>query len=500
MKVQPIIILSIFIAYSALLFIIAGITSRKSTNETFFSGNHASPWYIVAYGMIGASLSGVTFMSVPGWVKDTQFSYMVVVMGYLFGYFVIALVLLPLYYKLKLTSIYTYLDQRFGFWSYKSGAAFFILSRTLGASLRMFLVINVLQVFVFDAWNVPFYVNVLIFITLIIISTLKGGIRTIIWTDTLQTTFMLLAVVLSIVYISRDMGTSVFSLVPMIDDAGISKIFFTDWHHERFFVKQFLSGMFITIAMTGLDQEMMQKNLSCKNLKEAQKNMFTFSAIIVFVNFLFLFLGAILLIYAQQKGITVASTDDLFPTVALSLSSLAGIVFFVGLISAAFPSADGALTSLTTSISIDFLGLKDHKGLTEKSKIRIRYIVHLAVATVLCICVLIFNSLKDEAVIDKLFTIAGYTYGPLLGMYTFGLFTRFQVKDRFVPIVALLSPVICYILSVNSVAWFSGYRFGFELLILNGALTFMGLLLLRRKVSIDDLTQSMDKLTKHSQQ
>ncbi|NTW24659.1 MAG: sodium:solute symporter [Lentimicrobium sp.] len=483
MKVQPIVILSIFIAYSALLFIIAGITSRKSTNETFFSGNHASPWFIVAYGMIGASLSGVTFMSVPGWVKDTQFSYMVVVLGYLFGYFVIALVLLPLYYRLKLTSIYSYLDQRFGFWSYKTGAAFFILSRTLGASLRMFLVINVLQIFVFDAWNVPFYVNVLLFISLIVISTLKGGIRTIIWTDTLQTTFMLLAVVLSIFYISKDLGKSVFDLIPMIDDAGISKMFFTDWHHQRFFIKQFFSGMFITIVMTGLDQEMMQKNLSCKNLKEAQKNMFTFSGILVFVNFMFLFLGAILLIYAQQKGISFESTDDLFPKVALSLSSLAGIVFFVGLISAAFPSADGALTSLTTSFSIDFLGIKDNPNLTESKRIKIRYIVHLSVAVVLFICILIFNSLKDKAVIDKLFTIAGYTYGPLLGMYAFGLFTKFEVKDKWVPIIAVLSPVICYILSMNSVAWFSGYRFGFELLILNGALTFLGLFLLRKKHS-----------------
>ncbi|MBK6962740.1 MAG: sodium:solute symporter [Bacteroidales bacterium] len=478
---QPVLFLSIFIAYSALLFIIAGITSRKSTNETFFIGNHASPWYIVAYGMIGASLSGVTFMSVPGWVKDTQFSYMVVVLGYLFGYFVIALVLLPLYYKLKLTSIYTYLNQRFGFWSYKTGAAFFILSRTLGASLRMFLVVNVLQVLVFDAWNVPFYLNVLIFIILIIVSTLKGGIRTIIWTDTLQTTFMLLAVVLSIVYISKDLGKSVFSLIPVIEDAGTTKMFFTDWHHQRFFIKQFFSGMFITIVMTGLDQEMMQKNLSCKNLKEAQKNMFTFSGILVFVNFMFLFLGAILLVYAQNKGISVTSTDDLFPKVAMSLGSLAGIVFFIGLISAAFPSADGAMTSLTTSFSIDFLGLDARKGLSEKRRIRIRYMVHLAVAAIFFIFIMIFRSLNDRAVIDKLFTIAGYTYGPLLGLYSFGLFTSYKVKDRFVPVVALLSPVICYILSINSVEWLSGYKFGFELLILNGALTFLGLVLVREK-------------------
>ncbi len=420
-------------------------------------------------------------MSVPGWVKDTQFSYMVVVLGYLFGYFVIAMVLLPLYYKLRLTSIYSYLDNRFGFWSYKTGAAFFILSRTLGASLRMFLVVNVLQVLVFDAWGIPFYVNVMIFIILIIISTLKGGIRTIIWTDTLQTTFMLLAVVLSIIYISKDLGKSVFNLITVIEDAGTTKMFFTDWHHQRFFIKQFFSGMFITIVMTGLDQEMMQKNLSCKNLKEAQKNMFTFSGILVFVNFMFLFLGALLLVYAQNKGISVASTDDLFPKVAMSLGSLAGIVFFIGLISAAFPSADGAMTSLTTSFSIDFLGLDAKKGLSEKHRIRIRYIVHLAVAVVFFIFIMIFRSLNDRAVIDKLFTIAGYTYGPLLGLYSFGLFTRLKVRDRFVPVIALLSPVICYILSINSVEWLWGYKFGFELLILNGAITFLGLFLVREK-------------------
>ena len=293
-------ILFIFLVYTALLFAITWFTSRKADSHSFFLGNKISPWFVVAYGMIGASLSGVTFMSVPGWVKDTQFSYMVVVLGYLFGYFVIALVLLPLYYRLKLTSIYSYLGQRFGFWSYKTGAGFFILSRTLGASLRMFLVINVLQVFVFDSWNIPFWINVLIFIILIILYTLKGGIRTIIWTDTLQTTFMLLAVVLSIIYICKGLGRPLSGLIPVIKEEGSFRMFITDWHHERFFLKQFFSGMFITITMTGLDQEMMQKNLSCKNIREAQKNMFTFSGILIFV-IPFLFLGAILLIYAQEK-------------------------------------------------------------------------------------------------------------------------------------------------------------------------------------------------------
>ncbi|HEX2921370.1 MAG TPA: sodium:solute symporter [Bacteroidales bacterium] len=475
---SPVLILTIFLIYTLVLFSITWITSRKANNESFFIGNKVSPWFVVAYGMIGASLSGVTFMSVPGWVQDTQFSYMVVVMGYLVGYAVIALVLLPLYYRLKLTSIYTYLDQRFGFWSYKTGAGFFILSRTLGASLRMFLVINVLQIFVFDAWNIPFWVNVLTFIILIIIYTFKGGIKTIIWTDTLQTTFMLLAVILSVVYISRELHVSVPDLVKTVKESSFSKMFIMDWHNERFFLKQFFSGMFITIVMTGLDQEMMQKNLSCRNIKEAQKNMFTFSGIIFFVNLLFLFLGAILLMYVQSKGITTASSDDIFPTVALQyLGPVAGVVFLIGLISAAFPSADGALTSLTTSISIDFLKLDKKEGLTERSKTRIRYIVHLSIALLFFVSVMIFSIVNDEAVIDKLFTIAGYTYGPLLGLYAFGMFTKRKVLDKVTPVIAILSPVICYFLSKYSVELFNGYKFGFELLLLNGLITFTGLLI-----------------------
>jgi Na+/proline symporter len=479
---SPSLILVIFLAYTVLLFSVTWFTARKADSQSFFIGNRISPWFVVAYGMIGASLSGVTFMSVPGWVKDTQFSYMVVVLGYLFGYFVIALVLLPLYYRLKLTSIYTYLDQRYGFWSYKTGAGFFIISRTLGASLRMFLVINVLQIFVFDAWNIPFWFNALAFIILIILYTLKGGIRTIIWTDTLQTTFMLLAVILSVIYISRSMDVPFLKMVSDISDSSVSRMFITDWHHERFFLKQFFSGMFITITMTGLDQEMMQKNLSCRNLKEAQKNMFTFSGILVFVNLLFLILGAFLLLFAKSKGVTVASTDDLFPTIALNyLGPMAGVVFLIGLISAAFPSADGALTSLTTSISIDFLGINQRKGISEKNATRIRYAVHLSVALVFFISILIFRTLTDRAVIDKLFTIAGYTYGPLLGLYSFGLFTKRKADDRLTPFIAILSPVICFFLSKYSVQLFNGYKFGFELILLNGFLTFMGLYIFSKK-------------------
>ena len=458
------------------------ITARKANNQSFYIGNKISPWYVVAYGMIGASLSGVTFMSVPGWVGETQFSYMVVAFGYFFGYVVIALVLMPLYYRLKLTSIYSYLEQRFGFWSYKTGAGFFILSRVLGASLRMFLVINVLQIFVFDAWNIPFWINVAIFIMLIILYTLKGGIRTIIWTDTLQTTFMLLAVVLSVVYISRELGSPVFKLAREVTDSDISRMIITDWHHPRFFLKQFFSGMFITITMTGLDQEMMQKNLSIRNLKDAQKNMFTFSTVNMFVVFLFLVLGAFLLIFAREKGVSVALTDDLFPTIAFNyLGPAAGVVFLVGLISAAFPSADGALTSLTTCFSIDFLGLEKRRDIDDSKKTRIRYAVHLAFAAVFFICILIFRQMNDRAIIDKLFTIAGYTYGPLLGLYSFGLFTHRKVNDRITPWIAILSPVACYILNLFSEELFNGYKFGFEMLLVNGFLTFMGLLAFSRK-------------------
>ena len=479
---SPLLILGIFLIYTLVLFSVTWFTARKADNQSFFVGNKVSPWFVVAYGMIGASLSGVTFMSVPGWVKDTQFSYMVVVLGYLFGYFVIALVLLPLYYRLKLTSIYSYLEQRFGVWSYKTGAGFFVLSRTLGASLRMFLVIKVLQIFVFDAWNIPFWINVLVFIILIILYTLKGGIRTIIWTDTLQTTFMLLAVVLSVIYIGKNLHIPLVKLVSVVKESSVSKMFITDWHHPRFFLKQFFSGMFITIVMTGLDQEMMQKNLSCKNIREAQKNMFTFSAILVFVNLLFLFLGALLLIFMQNKGITVASSDDIFPTVAIRyLGPVAGVVFLIGLISAAFPSADGALTSLTTVVSIDFLGLERREGLSERAKTRIRYVVHLAIALLFFISVLMFSILNDRAVIDKLFTIAGYTYGPLLGLYSFGLFTKRIVNDKVTPAIAIFSPLACFFLSKYSVELFNGYKFGFELLLLNGLLTFLGLYIFSKR-------------------
>lgn len=474
----PLLILSVFAAYTLLLFLITYITARRANHQSFYIGNKSSPWFVVAYGMIGASLSGVTFMSVPGWVGETQFSYMMVAFGYFFGYVVIATVLLPLYYRLQLTSIYGYLEKRFGFWSYKTGAGFFIISRVIGASLRMFLVINVLQLFVFDAWNVPFWVNVMIFIVLVILYTLKGGIRTIIWTDTLQTTFMLLAVILSVYYISRELHAPVTRLIGDIFNSDLSRMVITEWDHPRHFIKQFFSGMFITITMTGLDQEMMQKNLSIRNVKDAQKNMFTFSTINLVVVFMFLVLGAFLVFYAAAEGVRVDMTDDLFPTIAFRyLGPTAGIVFLIGLISAAFPSADGALTSLTTSFSIDFLGLEKKKEMNNDKKTRIRYSVHISFALIFFFSILIFRQMNDRAIIDKLFTIAGYTYGPLLGLYSFGLFTRRSVRDSATPWIAVVSPLICYFLNMFSVELFNGYRFGFEMILVNGFLTFMGLLI-----------------------
>ncbi len=480
---SPTIILLCFLAYTAILFVITWLTARKSTNRSFFLGNKASPWFVVAYGMIGASMSGVTFMSVPGWVGTSGFSYMMVVVGYIFGYITIANVLLPLYYRLNLTSIYSYLETRFGFWSYRTGAFYFILSRVIGASFRMFLVVNVLQVFIFDAWHIPFFVTVLIFILLILMYTFKGGIKTIIWTDTIQTTFMLLSLVLSVWLIISSMGLSLGGMISQIYRSSYSDMIFTNWSDRRFFVKQLLSGAFIAIVMTGLDQEMMQKNLSCRSLADARKNMFTFTGIMVVVNFVILFLGASLFLFCTAKGIRVpARSDDLFPVIAIThLGPVAGLVFLIGLISAAYPSADGALTSLTTSFSIDFLGLGKRDDLPEKAKKRTRQMVHIAFAMILLVVIVLFRAINDRAVIDKLFTVAGYTYGPLLGLYAFGLFTKFEVIDRRVPLIALASPAICWFLSEYSVNIFHGYHFGFELLILNGFLTFAGLLLFRKR-------------------
>ena len=482
----PTTILIIFLLYTALLFFITWLTARRATNRAFFIGNKESPWIVVAYGMIGASMSGVTFMSVPGWVGSTQFSYMLVVIGYLFGYFTIITVLMPLYYRLNLTSIYSYLEGRFGFWSYKTGASFFLLSRTIGASFRMFLVVNVLQIFVFDAWGIPFILTTLIFIILILLYTFRGGIKTIIWTDTVQTTFMLAALVVTIYLITKNLGMDFGQMFDRIWQGDHSRMIFTDFHDKRYFLKQLLSGAFIAIVMTGLDQEMMQKNLSCRTLKDAQKNMFFFSLVMVVVNFLFLILGASLYIFSETRGIPLpARSDDLFPIMAINyLGPLAGLMFVIGIISAAYPSADGALTSLTTSFSIDFLGINKRNELSEKQKMKVRYGVHISFALLLLGVIVVFRAINNMAVIDKLFTVAGYTYGPLLGLYAFGLFTRWKVKDKWVPLVAVISPIICYLLSIYDQVLLNNYNFGFELLIINGIFTFLGLVFIRRKKSI----------------
>jgi Na+/proline symporter len=485
-------ILTCVIVYSILLFAVTWFTSRGATNESFFVGNRSSKWYLVAYGMIGASLSGVTFISVPGAVGSAQFGYLQLVLGYMIGYLVIAYVLLPLYYRLNLTSIYSYLQQRFGNYSYKTGAFFFILSRTIGAAFRLYIVVNVLQVFVFDALGVPFYATVAIFIALIMLYTYQGGVKTIVYTDTLQTTFMLLSLVLSVIFISKQLNLNVSEAYHKIVNSQYSQVIFSDWKLKSFFPKQFFGGMFIAIAMTGLDQEMMQKNISCKTLGDAQKNVLTFSFVLLIVNILFLVLGALMYIYVNESPAALLFhnsskiiSDNVFPTIALNyLGTFSAVFFIIGLISAAYPSADGALTALTSVFCIDFLGLKENEIKSEQEKIKIRYRVHFTFAFILLLVIVIFKLINDDAVINGLFTVAGYTYGPLLGLYSFGLFTKKMLTDRLVPFVCVLSPIMCYILNRFSQAWFGGYVFGNELIIVNGSITFIGLLMISKKETI----------------
>ncbi|HAN20029.1 MAG: sodium:solute symporter [Bacteroidetes bacterium GWC2_33_15] len=484
---NPYLILTILIIYFGILLIVAYFTSRNANNQSFFIGNRKSPWYIVSLGMIGASLSGVTFISVPGWVVDSNFSYMQMVLGYLAGYFVIATVLMPMYYRLNLTSIYTYLDKRFGVYSYKTGASFFLLSRLIGSALRLFIVANVLQITVFNPLHIPFEISVFVTILLIWLYTFKGGIKTIIWTDTLQALFMLTAVGATIVIIGKELNLNFSGLVNTVVDNEHSRIFFfNDFRGANFFFKQFFAGAFIAIVMTGLDQDMMQKNLSCKNIKDAQKNMFWFSIILVPVNLMFMSLGVLLFVFAQKNGIAIpVRTDDLYPLIATQgyISPVVGIVFIIGLVAAAYSSADSALTALTTSFTVDILNAGNSE---EKRLRRTRKIVHLGVSLAMILVIILFNAINNESVISATFKVAGYTYGPLLGLYSFGLFTKYKVKDRFVPLVAIISPVLCLILNKYSAEWLSGYKFGFELLIVNGLFTFTGLFLLREKVGFKE--------------
>ena len=478
---KPTYILLLIAAYFGVLILISYFTGKNSSNDAFFKANRQSPWYIVAFGMIGASLSGVTFISVPGWVEASQFSYMQVVLGYILGYLVIGTVLLPLYYRLNLTSIYTYLDDRFGNYSYKTGASFFLLSRTVGASFRLFLVANVLQTILFNELGIPFWVTVIITILLIWLYTFKSGIKTIVWTDTLQTLFMLISVGVAIYYVSTDLGIQEVGVFNYIMESDLSKIFFfDDFKSGDYFWKQFISGAFIAIVMTGLDQDMMQKNLTCRSLKDAQKNMFWFTIVLTIVNFVFLGLGLLLTDYASQNSID-AHKDQLFPIIATTGELGIGIAMFfiLGLIAAAYSSADSALTSLTTSFSIDILDIE--KKYNEADQVKLRKRIHVLFSVVLVLVIIAFKYLiKDESVIAKLFVFAGYTYGPLLGLYAFGLFTNLKVKDKLTPIVAIVAPILSYLISVNSLNWF-GFEFGFFILILNGLLTFLGLILIHRK-------------------
>ncbi|OIQ30690.1 MAG: sodium:solute symporter [Bacteroidetes bacterium MedPE-SWsnd-G2] len=471
-------IILLIASYFGVLVLISWLTSKKSGNDAFFKGNKQSPWYIVAFGMIGASLSGVTFISVPGWVEASQFSYMQVVLGYIVGYLVIGTVLLPLYYRLNLTSIYTYLEERFGNYSYKTGASFFILSRIIGASFRLFLVANVLQLILFDDLGISFWQTVVITVVLIWLYTFKSGIKTIVWTDTLQTLFMLIAVGVSIYYVSDALEISKGGILNFVLESDLSKtFFFDDIKSGNYFWKQFISGAFIAIVMTGLDQDMMQKNLTCKSLKDAQKNMFWFTIVLTVVNFIFLSLGLLLTVYAQKNGID-AHKDDLFPVLAKNhLGTTVFVCFLLGLIAAAYSSADSALTSLTTSFSIDILDVE--KKYDQEGQVKIRKKIHVLISIVLILVIIAFKYLiKDESVIKSLFVFAGYTYGPLLGLYAYGLFTDWQVKDKLVPLICILAPVLSYIISTNSLKWF-GFEFGFFVLILNGFLTFLGLVLIR---------------------
>ena len=476
---QPIHILLLIVGYFLVLILVSFLTNRGGSNADFFKAGKQSPWYLVAFGMIGASLSGVTFISVPGWVEASKFSYFQVVLGYIVGYAVIGTVLLPLYYRLNLTSIYTYLEGRFGKASYKTGASFFLLSRVVGASFRLYLVAVVLQSLIFDELNIPFWVTVTLTILLIWLYTFKSGIKTIVWTDTLQTLFMLVAVGVSVYYVSTDLGLSGSNLFNFIADSDMSQIFFfDDWKSSDFFVKQFISGAFIAIVMTGLDQDMMQKNLTCRNLRDAQKNMFWFTIVLTIVNLVFLVLGLLLTVYAQQNGID-AHKDQLYPMLAMQnkFGVEVAILFIIGLIAAAYSSADSALTALTTSFSIDILDIE--KRYEEKKQVRVRKLIHILVSFVLIAVIIIFKYvIADDSVISKVFLFAGYTYGPLLGLYAYGLFTNWNVKDKLVPAVAVLTPFLGYALSYLASEYLN-FEFGFFILILNGALTFFGLILIR---------------------
>ena len=478
-------ILIIIALYFLVLIGISFLTGKDDSNEVFFRAKRQAPWYLVAFGMIGASLSGITFISVPGWVETKGFTYMQMVLGFVVGYFIIANVLLPLYYKMNLTSIYQYLEERFGNTTHKTGSVLFLVARVAGASLRLFLVAKVMQLLIFDELNVPFIITVAITILLIWIYTFKGGIKTIIWTDTLQTAFMLIALVISIYLIAKNLNWSFADLVSHVKNSSYSKIFhFEDYNAGNYFWKQFLAGIFIAIAMTGLDQGMMQKNLTVKNLKDSQKNMRWFSISLLFVNLLFLSLGVLLLTYAAHNHIDLSvleTSDDIFPYLAVktNLGIGAAVFFILGLIAAAYSSADSSMTAITTSFSLDILQI-DKKYPPEKQK-KIRKLVHIGISVFFILILILYKAvITDRSIINSIFKFAGYTYGPLLGLFTFGLFTKYKIKDKLVPLIVIISPVLTYLVAIlpEQMGW--KYQFSFELLLVNAGLTFLGLWLIRK--------------------
>lgn len=489
---SPAILLSFIIGYFLVLISISWLTSKKSSdNDTFFVANRNSKWYLVAFGMIGTALSGVTFISVPGKVgapAGDQFAYFQFVLGNAVGFILIATVLLPLYYRMRLTSIYSYIESTLGTWSYKTAAGIFLVSRTIGSAFRLYLVVIVLQRFIFDSYHVPFGLTVLICLLLIWSYTFKGGLKTIIITDTLQTVFLVASVFLSIYFICSSLDMDLFQAIEAIKESSYSKIFFLeDFVTSKFHLsKQFLGGVFITIGMTGLDQDLMQKNLSCKNIGEAKKNMFTFTAIFVVINIFFLSVGALLYLYAAKYGISVEKTDYLFPTIALNyLGLVPAIVFMLGLTAATFATTDSALTALTTSFCVDFLNFNKKANINDPKMIRIRHLVHVGFSALLFLVIIVFNAINDDAVVSAIFKVASYTYGPLLGLYGFGLFKKSrQVNDKLVPFICLISPAICYFLSTGSQEILGGYVFDNELILVNGLITFAGLLLTSRKKTI----------------
>jgi Na+/proline symporter len=465
--------------YFLVLLGVAQVTGKNSNNMSFFIGNKNSHWMLVAFGMIGTSLSGVTFVSVPGAVGKDAFHYLQITLGYLIGYFAIAYILLPIYYKLNLTSIYNYLETRLGFSAYKTGASFFILSRTLGATARLFLVVKILQVFILDNLSIPFWATTLIILAMILLYTFKGGVKTIVYTDTLQTSGMILGLIICSIYILSNMHLSIAEGLHAMEAKGLATVFNTDVNSKSFFLKQIIGGAFVSLTMTGLDQEMMQKTISVKTLKDAQKNMVTIGFSMVLATLLFLFLGGLLNLYAAQQNV-VATGDDLFPTIALNhMPPYLSIIFILALISALFPSADGAITALTSSFCIDLLGMQRNEEWSDEKKKKIRQTVHLSFAFIFFMIIMVYKlAITDNNVIGLILKIASYTYGPLLGLFAFGILTSRNLKHQWVAIVCILAPILCYVLELQQKNLLGNFQIGQELLIINGLITFIGLWLI----------------------